>query len=81
MANKIEKVWESFEESVVPKHAGEVQRREMKIAFFGGAQAMRLLLIEELASLEEKDAAMFLYDIDNEIKNFAHNQTRKHYDG
>lgn len=37
---RLREAWESFEREVVPREAGEVQRTEMRRAFYGGAWAV-----------------------------------------
>ena len=38
--NTILEQWNLFEELVVPKHANQVQRKEMRRAFYAGAEGM-----------------------------------------
>lgn len=37
--------WESYLNQIVPKHAGEVQKRETKQAFYAGAWALFTLVL------------------------------------
>jgi hypothetical protein len=38
------KLWESFVAAVIPAEAPEIQRREMKMAFYGGAHGLLSLI-------------------------------------
>ncbi len=48
----VQEGWESYEEEVVTKKAGPVQRRETRMAFYGGASAV----LEMLAAISDEEA-------------------------
>lgn len=55
--NTIEAEWLVFEKVVVPETAGLAQRRDMQLAFYGGASAT-LALYYRIAGEESDDAAV-----------------------
>lgn len=44
MAGYIETLWRGFERDVIPKDAGELQRRESRRCFYAGARALLTVL-------------------------------------
>lgn len=66
----INESWKSYESMVLPKEAGEIQRREMKRAFFAGfGYAMDTLL--ELSVFDEDDGVERLKRFTAEIRGFT----------
>lgn len=64
--------WRSFEESVIPMAASEVQRQEMKRAFYAGAQAVLHTLYDAFAEgLPDAEVGKVLPAIGVEIDRFA----------
>jgi hypothetical protein len=45
MAGYIESLWQDFERDVMPKDAGETQRRESRRCFYAGAQSLLTFLM------------------------------------
>lgn len=52
----VQSLWEGFALTCMPAEAGEVQRTETRLAFYGGALAMFALMTGPIASLDD-DAA------------------------
>lgn len=71
MKGKIQRDWESFAAAVLPPGAPDVQRREMRRAFFGGAWAM-LCEVRRIGddSVSEEDGVKALDDIAKECEGF-----------
>jgi hypothetical protein len=64
--------WAQFANRVLPKNAPEVQRREMKRAFYAGAHAIVFRLISSFApehEVTDTDLAV-MEDLDLELRNF-----------
>lgn len=69
----IERQWRSFLERVLPAQAGEVQRREMKRAFYAGAQALYGTLMGGLTpgdDVHEPDLQM-MANIHDDLERFG----------
>lgn len=46
-------LWETFRDKVIPVNAPDVQKREMKVAFYAGAFELLQLVVRELTPDEE----------------------------
>lgn len=53
----VDELWKSFEKAIIPEGAPDLQRREMKKAFYGGAWSMMhtFLAMTEIAEKLEKE--------------------------
>jgi len=69
--NTLQERWESFQKMVIPPNAPPVQIREMKLAFYAGAESFNktLLHITTLEKPEQVEVAM-LEGLNQEIKQF-----------
>ncbi len=65
--------WNEFSRTVLPKDAGAVQRKEMRRAFYAGAQCILFRLIASFApESEPTDADLkIMQDLDQELQDFA----------
>ena len=68
--------WTSFEGMVVADEAGDVQRKEMRIAFYGGAWAVLNMFKAIPESTSEEAAAAYLQKLEDEVTTFALLQNR-----
>ena len=68
--NTIRQQWEDFERAVVAKNAPSVQRKEMKLAFFGGAAAILALQIA-MPDVSDDDGVEMLKAWHDECEKFA----------
>ena len=65
--------WDQFSRSVLPRDAPQVQRTEMRRAFYAGAQSILFRVIQALTPESEptdKDVDL-LQDVHDELKEFA----------
>ena len=51
--NYIAEEWYNYEQNVMPKDAGDVQRQETKRAFYGGALALYMRILRSPGTEEE----------------------------
>jgi replicative DNA helicase len=65
--------WAEFERKVLPDNVSQVQRREMRRAFYSGAQAILFRVIEALApESEPTDADLaVMAGVHQELQDFA----------
>jgi hypothetical protein len=63
-----EKEWEIFEDAVLPENAPEVQRTEMKKAFFSGALCVLVQVGMSSKGLSDEEGAEFIQSVYDEIK-------------
>jgi hypothetical protein len=71
----IQQIWDGFERAVLPPNCSDVQRNEMRKAFYGGAGAM-LAMTSEIAGIENREAAVaVLQGLHEEVAVFAANVT------
>src|SRR5262245_43556272 len=56
MMRHLETVWHEFERKVMPQGAGEIQRREMRRAFFSGAWAIYAIMMNQMDADREHTA-------------------------
>lgn len=67
MTGKIDSEWRNYAERVIPSVASDVQRRECRLAFYGGAMSLFSILMNLLEEGEEPtDADLGLMDALNE---------------
>lgn len=67
----IEDEWKTFRERVMAPDCHEVQVREMRIAFFGGASSMFNIAALEIGRMEEEAVVEALKKLSEELKNFV----------
>jgi hypothetical protein len=67
----IEAIWETFEESVISPQAESIQRREMKMAFYAGAEAVMKVLREIDDNISEELGIKVLERLNDELVEFA----------
>ena len=60
--NTIQEQWLSFEKMVIPKNAPLIQHKEMRIAFYAGAQAMINALVVIGDDKVSEDAGVAMLD-------------------
>lgn len=71
--NPLEEQWNGFARAVIPADAPKVQRREMKRAFYAGAEAMmRIQYAIGSESVTEAEAIKTLEACQKEAHEFAH---------
>jgi hypothetical protein len=65
--------WDQFARAVLPKEASLVQQREMRRAFYAGAESILFRVIQSFApESEPTDADLkIMEDLDQELKDFA----------
>lgn len=79
----IEGLWLNFSRKVIPAHAPQVQRDEMKNAFFAGAMSLFTDVIMNLSGgdvPQEADLAR-LDKVDTELKEYFHDYLSRHFPG
>jgi hypothetical protein len=66
-------LWEQFARVALPPDAPEVQRREMKRAFYSGAHGIMFKVIHALAPGQESTEAdeQLIQDLHEELQEFA----------
>ena len=69
--NTIASQWASFEHSVVPANASEIQRIEMKRSFYAGAGAMLSLMTGTIAKQSEAAGVQMVKGLHQECRTFA----------
>ena len=70
--NTIQEQWESFATRVVPKDAPAIQRKEMRRAFYAGAEAMmRINFAIGHDSISEDAGIQILNGCQDECRRFA----------
>jgi hypothetical protein len=68
----VQEHWESFEKLVINKNAGATQRKEMRNAFYAGAQSTLLGIMEVGASnVSEEAGAHIIEGYNQELSEFA----------
>ena len=67
---KIQKVWELYRKSLVPRRLSPKLVKELRQAFFGGAAAI-FLLMQEIGDLDEVGMAAVLDALHAEVAEFA----------
>jgi hypothetical protein len=70
---RIREAWERYRRDVIPEGAGEVQLRETRLAFYGGAQALFATLtggLSDGSEPTETDLAM-MSELDQELRQFV----------
>lgn len=68
--NTVQQQWEAFASLVIAKDAPPIQRREMKRAFYAGAQAL-LAITYNLGGEDEDAGIQTLMSLDAELQMFA----------
>lgn len=65
--------WDQFARTVMPKDAPQDQRREMRRAFYAGAQSILFRVIESFAPESEPTAEdlQIMEDLHNELQEFG----------
>lgn len=65
--------WDQFARAVLPAGTSEIQRREMRRAFYAGAESILFRVISAFAPDTEPTAAdlQIMDDLDRELKDFA----------
>ncbi len=65
--------WDQFARGVLPRDAPEAQRREMRRAFYAGAQAILFRVIEAFAPETEPTAEdlQVMRDVHDELQEFG----------
>jgi hypothetical protein len=65
--------WDKFARAVLPADVSVVQRREMRRAFYAGAESILFRVIEAFAPEDEPTAEdlQIMEDLDAELKAFA----------
>lgn len=63
--------WASFERDVMATDAGPTQRKEMRIAFYGGAWAMLLLLLPRNSTESDDIGVTRIENLRRECLDFA----------
>jgi hypothetical protein len=70
--NTIQSKWELFERLVIPKDAPEIQRKEMRRAFYAGAEAiLQLQFVIGEESISEDAAMAMLTGLHSECAQFG----------
>jgi biotin synthase-like enzyme len=69
----LDTAWRSFAEQVVPLHASDLQRREMRRVFMAGAQALMTGILEMLdPGHEPTESDLYMMDsVATELNDFA----------
>lgn len=62
--------WKEFAAAVVPRDAGPTQRRECKRMFFAGAASMMDIMLSDVATLEDDDAAAAIDSLRKQLLGF-----------
>ena len=69
--NSIQTIWRDFEQKIVAKDAGPAQRREMRLAFYGGAMGvLGILTAIADAGLGQDAAIKILEGLHKESRGF-----------
>ena len=68
--NTIQSAWDEYEKKVVPKQAGEIQRKESKLAFYSGAFLMLNHTGEIAEKYTEDQACHIIQGISDELDVF-----------
>lgn len=73
MKRRIEQAWLGFEKMVLPATVGEVQRVEMRKAFFAGASVLFAMMTNGVSDGPEVEASdmAFMEELDTEIREFG----------
>lgn len=74
MSNRIQQAWLGLEAKAIPPDAGQVQRKEMRRAFFCGAKAMLAETIEA-SDLPELLAMRVMSELNAELEQFLQDLT------
>lgn len=77
--NSIQEQWALFERTVVPGNAPPIQRSEMAIAFYGGAEAVLRIMwnVSGNKDLSEDAGIAVLEGLHEECRRFARDYGRK----
>jgi hypothetical protein len=75
--NTIAAEWALFERAVVSDSAGDVQRSEMRLAFYAGASAVLALYNRVAATVSDDAAVAILEGLHQEAKAFAEAMRRQ----
>lgn len=70
----IQKLWNSYNETVIPKAAMAIQRQECQRAFYAGCHSMLTMLIEVTETTTEQQGGAFIEGLIEEIKQFSEQQ-------
>jgi hypothetical protein len=70
---RIERAWQGFEKMVLPPTAGEIQRTEMRKAFFAGASVLFTIMTHGVSDDPEPtaDDLVMMAQLDTEIREFG----------
>lgn len=68
--NTVQSQWESFCKACLPADAPDIQRQEMRRAFFAGARAYQALCMVA-TTLSDEGAEQVLTGLDEELQAFA----------
>lgn len=71
MITSINDRWKHFEKSVLPKEAPDIQRQEMKRAFFAGFSLCLDIMCIEISELEEDDGVKEIQRLRAQIEGFT----------
>lgn len=71
--NTIDDTWRSFAENVIHVDAPQIQRNEMKKAFYAGAYAVLCITCGPLTDADEDDAVRMLEGLHEECRQFVSN--------
>lgn len=65
--------WDQFARLILPANCPEIQRKEMRCAFYAGAQAILFRVIEAFAPESEPTAEdlQIMEDVHQELEDFA----------
>lgn len=63
--------WNTFSSEVIPADASEIQRIEMRRAFYAGACSIFNLVVNRSVEFSESEQVQRLSDLDDEVKDFA----------
>lgn len=65
--------WDEFSGKVLPKPCSEIQKREMRRAFYAGAQSILFRVIQSFAPETEptEEDLQIMEDLHDELQNFA----------
>ena len=68
----IEQRWESFEKNVINPNAPEIQRVEMRNAFYAGAESMlQGVMVASEASVSDEEGVDILESYHQQMRDFA----------
>ena len=75
MKRRVAEAWQSFEEGVLPRNCSDVQRQEMRRAFFAGAFATLDTISAAMSNEDEmtSDDEQVMIDLAEERKEYLRN--------